>query len=145
MARAQVLVRFHDLAVEGDGAEPADIAVHAGVVVVIEDVAVGIGHARQPALACAGVIVTVLHAGRRRGDSAAMFLVLGGEIALAVKGPLHLVDDVAVDIVAGVEIREAVGVGSICGNDGTILGRSIMSARSLVNCHRHRQGSSHSA
>ena len=95
--------------------EAADVAVQAPVVVVIEDVAVGIGHAGQPAVvgAAGHLRVSVLHLRRRRGvHGAAVGLVLAGQLAQAVVDVFHLVDDAAAAgrVVAGDEIGVALRV-----------------------------------
>ena len=75
-------------AVVGQGADAADRAVEAGVVDVVDDPAVGVGHRGRPAVVLAaghlGVAVLDLRRGGRRSTTPSLRLVLAGQLAQAV-------------------------------------------------------------
>ena len=86
--QAQVRVGFQDSRVVRERCQTADAVIETAAVIVVQDPAVGIGHAHQPAVvdATRHLCVAVAHAGRRRQvHRAATCLVFAGQLAETVE------------------------------------------------------------
>ena len=111
---AEIAVGFQGAGTIRKGRKPADPVIDPGIVVVVQDAAIGIGHAHQPAVVGAAAraheAIGILHTRRRGGvDGPRDRLVLRDQLAQAIVEILHLVDNrgAAGVGITGVQIRPA--------------------------------------
>jgi hypothetical protein len=111
---AEIAVSLQGCGAVGDGREAADPVIDAGIVVVVQNAAVGISHAHQPAMVRAAArgheAVGVLHAGRRGGiHGPGNRLVFRDQLPQAIVDLLHLADNRGAGgiRIAGVQVRPA--------------------------------------